>query len=374
MLTVTKDQVAAFLINHHRFQSSSLPHLEAVEDVFRHLRLIQYDPLNPCGRNVDLVLQSRLNSYHVNGFIPWAYKKAQAIDGYDKQLCVLPIEDWGYLHYFIDRMSPVRRQFIQDHREQLNDLLLYIADNGPVPTDILKDGRKVDIGWYDPTSWSKTALESLWRLGEVVSLRQESGRKMYDIPQRVYGYAMPERPSLSDHVSRRLASTGLLPLSGGGTGWLGTGTGRVIGNHVKAMVQSGALSEVSVEGSKTKYVVRLQDRPLLESPLQTTDAVSFLAPLDNFLWDRQLIYDIFGFFYRWEVYTPEHKRTYGYYCLPILKGHSLVGRIEPALFHNSLFIKGLWWEDGGKMDLADLEEPIDKFRRYLKASSVIWSV
>jgi uncharacterized protein YcaQ len=56
--------------------------------------------------------------------------------------------------------------------------------------------------------------------------------------------------------------------------------------------------------------------------------VSFLAPLYNMLWDRKLIKALFGFDYKWEIYTPEGERKYGYYVLPILYGDSFFGRIE----------------------------------------------
>jgi uncharacterized protein YcaQ len=37
---------------------------------------------------------------------------------------------------------------------------------------------------------------------------------------------------------------------------------------------------------------------------------------------------MFGFEYRIEIYTPEPKRVFGYYTLPILHNRNLVGRID----------------------------------------------
>jgi uncharacterized protein YcaQ len=64
------------------------------------------------------------------------------------------------------------------------------------------------------------------------------------------------------------------------------------------------------------------------------------------LWDRKLIKFLFGFEYTWEIYVPESKRKYGYYCLPVLWGDKMVARIE--VINNkktkTLTVKGLWVE------------------------------
>jgi uncharacterized protein YcaQ len=53
-----------------------------------------------------------------------------------------------------------------------------------------------------------------------------------------------------------------------------------------------------------------------------------LSPFDNLLWRRERALALFGFDYRLESYTPEPKRIYGYYSLPILIDGKLVGRLD----------------------------------------------
>ena len=80
-------------------------------------------------------------------------------------------------------------------------------------------------------------------------------------------------------------------------------------------------------------------------------AVTFVAPVDPLVAGRRQLLELFDFEYRWEIFTPEPKRQFGYYVLPILFGDRFVGRIEPRLDKidraaGALRILGLWWEKG----------------------------
>jgi uncharacterized protein YcaQ len=66
------------------------------------------------------------------------------------------------------------------------------------------------------------------------------------------------------------------------------------------------------------------------------------------MWDRKLIETVFGFRYRWEVYTPASKRQFGYYTLPIVYGDGFAGRVEAAadVKGGIMRVKNVWFEDG----------------------------
>jgi uncharacterized protein YcaQ len=127
-----------------------------------------------------------------------------------------------------------------------------------------------------------------------------------------------------------------------------------------ALVEAGEAAAVRVEGQKEPCYAPAADLPLLVDlaadrtpacwrPLGTTteDEVTFLAPLDNVIWDRARTQALFAFEYVWEVYKPAAQRRWGYYTMPILHGDRLVGRLNPRLDRRAgvLTIDGFWLED-----------------------------
>jgi uncharacterized protein YcaQ len=126
-------------------------------------------------------------------------------------------------------------------------------------------------------------------------------------------------------------------------------------------VDRGELIAVMVEGLRGERFVIADELPLLAQARREVDAeaagaeprpgdgdlgCSFLAPLDPIMWDREALGPLYGFDYRWEVYTPAAKRRWGYYVLPILFGDRLVGRIEPRIDRAARVVRilSLGWE------------------------------
>ena len=96
-----------------------------------------------------------------------------------------------------------------------------------------------------------------------------------------------------------------------------------------------------------------KDVPLLQAAVELrgrdnlAKEVSFIAPMDNLLWDLKMISELFGFKYRWEAEIPPPQRMYGFYVLPILFGARFVGRMDP-FYHKDdeyLEIRALYWEE-----------------------------
>jgi uncharacterized protein YcaQ len=103
-----------------------------------------------------------------------------------------------------------------------------------------------------------------------------------------------------------------------------------------------------------------------------TNKISFLAPLDNLLWDRDFVKMVFDFDYKWEVYTPKEKRKYGYYVLPILYKSSFIGRIEFGKHRKGepLQVEHVWLDKTSKSIEKALQKALHSFQTYLGAISL----
>ena len=84
------------------------------------------------------------------------------------------------------------------------------------------------------------------------------------------------------------------------------------------------------------------------------------------MWDRQMLEMLFGFTYRWEVYTPVKKRKYGYYVLPVLYNGQFIARFEaePIRKAEEFIIKNWWWESKVEPNVEIREMIVNEIERF----------
>ena len=85
-IDISLAQARRFLASYH-FAQTNLP------GVFERLGTVQYDPLNPVGRNPDLVLQARVPGYQVDDWQQMAYTDRLIYDAWDKQALLVQMRD-----------------------------------------------------------------------------------------------------------------------------------------------------------------------------------------------------------------------------------------------------------------------------------------
>ncbi len=91
------------------------------------------------------------------------------------------------------------------------------------------------------------------------------------------------------------------------------------------------MAELALEGDRGRWYARAEDLPALAAAGRKrapSRGTTLLAPFDSFLWHRERTKKLYGYDYRIEVYTPGHKRTFGYYALPLFLDGQLIGKAD----------------------------------------------
>lgn len=355
---------------------------------------IQFDPVDVCGKNAELTLQSRVKGFTKQTLYELLYEDRLLVDFPDKNLSIFPIEDWPYFERYrkAAREGGMRFQELPELEEAAKS---YIAENGEVSSDGLP--IEGDIHWHSAIHWSgqwggktnaaRAVLEQLYSTGELVIHHKQGARKVYAlardyVPSRLLEMSDPlpdEFQHLKWRVLRRISAVGLL-WNRPSDAWLNIWglksqeRSRVFGE----LLGEGKILEIKVEGIRNVLYCNAGDLPFINKVLEGDiyqSRCEFLAPLDCFLWDRNLIKELFGFDYRWEIYTPAVKRKYGFYVLPVLYGEQFVGRIEAVVDKKTgvLTVKNIWFEDGVKQTKklsGEIDRCVKRFAKFNECKEI----
>ena len=389
MLTITPDQARQFvllkqgLLGEYRFTGKS-----GAYQYVRQAGCIQYDPVDVCGRNAELTLQSRVKGFTRQMLNDLLYKDRLLVDYSDKELSIWPSEDWP--HFASCRIRSMEHGKSFDRIPELEkEALRHIRENGPVSSDTLPVGGTVF--WHSSMHWSgnwhrespaaRSVLEQLYTDGILLIHHKSGTRKFYDLAEKYLPAELLAAPDpcpdecafLSWRIRRRIGAVGLL-WNRRSDAWLGIRMDTEQRNDAFSRLEKeGSIVPVQAAGLHFPLYLLSEDMPLLDSVLsrqaQLKPRLEFLAPLDPMLWDRKLIEALFEYQYSWEIYTPVSRRKYGYYVLPMLYGDRLIGRIEPKADRRAktLTVQNIWLEPGirrTKKLSAQIDKAIQRLARF----------
>ncbi len=381
-ISVSKHQARKFLLLYHGLSGEfEFRGKEGILAYIKRVGCIQYDPLNVVGINPELVLRSKVEDFEPAMLSELLYEERRLVDYWDKCMSILPVEDWPYL----SRLREHYGAWCRNNEAVAERVRNEIEGRGPLCSGDLDDDEKVDWAW-GPTRLSRAALEAMYHAGRLGIHHKSHTRKYYDLAERL----IPERytaagdPFETDEayyawfVLRRIGSVGLM-WNRPSDAWIGIRglKSRERSEAFATLVREGRIVPVEVEGMQHALYMRNEDMPILERAIaddRPNERASVLAPLDNLMWDRHLIRELFEFEYRWEVYKPAAERKYGYYVLPVVYGDRIVARFDPVKHRKGapLAYHNWWWEDG--IDKEDarmaegLAEGLERFARQLGTS------
>jgi uncharacterized protein len=300
----------------------------AVDD----LNLLQIDSVNVLVRSHYLPLYARLGDYDMRGLDKRCFDNnhRQYFECWAHEASLVPLELHPLMRW---RMERAKRgdgiykhmdKFGKENRAFLKSTLAFIEKHGPTRIREVPGSGKSEGAWW---GWSKgkLALETLFDQGVITTATRQGFERIYDVTERVIPSEIlnSATPSETDTFRTLIAKSAIA---------LGIGTELDLRDYfrlpiaearqaIAENVEAGILRSVSVEGWKQKaYLHRNSLLP------KKTGATALLSPFDPLVWNRERAERLFNFHYRIELYTPEPKRKFGYYVLPLLHQDKLVGR------------------------------------------------
>lgn len=335
----------------------------------RRLGFLQLDSINVVARAQDYTCFARLGGFQ-SAWLGELQAQGKLFEGWTHDASLIAVEHYPHwrLRWRADKPRieghPWWRQLLGPDSERIcGHILERITAEGPLGSADFDHPEKRGPWW----GWKpqKAALDYLWRTGRLAVAGRVNFHKRYDLPERVLpeAHALPE-PDPATHLEWACGSAaeGLVCFtpkemaaywnavdSSAARGWCqaATRTGRLLAVEVESRVG---------ERAQPAFLLADWESRLHRAP-EAPPGLRFLAPFDPVLRDRNRALHRFGFDYRFEAFTPEAKRTYGYYVLPILEGERLIGRLDPKLHRDRglLEVRGLWWEPGIKPTKARLK-------------------
>ena len=368
--------------------------ITGTEQAMRAMEYLQLDPLQIIARSHDITLHSRVLEYTPGLWEELAYQQRTFFD-WGGWLAVRPMDELPHWRVVMrrERDGGSRiRGMASDHAAAIAEMRAVLRERGTVSNRDFAMATRTRTQSYRGRKDSALALYYLWRAGEVMTHHRENFERVYALAETVAPAHLlcesDEAEAARFLIKKDVSFSGLARIGRTSDTFHSSVPFDNAKQLLRAMLADGELIAVQVEGWKAVHYALWSDAealgelgagrvPQAWTPLQTstTDEVVFLAPLDP-VSARGRAKGLFGFDYVWEVYKPEHQRTFGYYTVPILWGDRLVGRFDSKLDRttNTFVILGLWLEDealGTNEAFADaLARGLAHFVTFLGASKL----
>ena len=306
-----------------------------VNRLIERLGVLQIDSVNALVRSHYLPLFSRLGHYapQLLDQSAWSQGRQRTLFEYwGHEASLLPLEMYPLMGW---RMQQARQgqgiygqlaRFGLEQQATIRQVLAAVETQGALGAGSLSTRQERAGPWWD---WSaeKMALEWLFAAGEVTVAGRRGFERLYDLPERVIPEEILQRSSLSEAEAQR----GLLLHAATA---LGVATEKDLRDYFRLtpaesrarlaeLLEDGQLQLCNVQGwRQPAYCLPAPKVP------RKVEASALLSPFDSLIWERSRTERLFDFRYRLEIYTPQHKRVYGYYVLPFLYHERIAARVD----------------------------------------------
>ena len=309
---------------------------EGAAKAVEHLGYVQIDTISVIERAHHHVLWTR-----IPGYTPRHLHEAQAVDRtvfeyWGHAASYLPMKDYRFylpmMKSFYDPKNSWFRGWGEKYGGLLEPVKKRIGEEGPLAARDFEDPRGKKGPWWD---WkpAKAALELLFWRGELMISERRGFERIYDLTERVLPQGTDTRVPDPGELGRFIVNRALAALGIASEreilDYIRVGDRRTVASAVKQMLASAEIVCLEVEGQEGQAYALPEALERASRMRALAPKVRLLSPFDNLVIFRRRLQERFGFDYAFECYVPKHRRSHGYFVLPILFGENFVGRLDP---------------------------------------------
>lgn len=367
-MVLSLDDLRQFTVARNFFRPTSL------KRALHRFGFVQADPIRAPARAQDLILRHRVTNYHAGDL--------------ERRYETLDIEEDVFINYgYVTRslqvlMHPrlksrsgddVSRLWSPAQRKKVALLLDFIRQRGAVhPREVdqhFSHGRVTNY-WGGSSNATTHLLDAMHYRGLLRVIRREKGIRIYRVHEH--------EPGAGDEVEQRARIDALVdmlvriyaPLPGAS-----------LGAYVRRLRYAVPQWQTDLTAALQRARERLtqtkaggvdwywpNDENALVRDSHNNDTVRLLAPFDPLVHDRARFELLWGWIYRFEAYTPRHKRKLGYYAMPLLWRDRVIGWGNVSLKDAELdFEIGYAGSTPRSRQFKrELDEEIDRMRKFLR--------
>lgn len=327
------------------------------------LHVLQIDSVNVFARSHYLPVFSRHGAYDTAKLDAHLWQSGEYTEYWAHEAAFIPIEDRPLFGWRMADFAARYAERISESSAAIDQVRAQLRAGGPQFVRELEQGPREKRGpWWD---WSDTkrAVEMLFATGEVASIGRERFERRYALAEEMLPAEALRTVSRADAqrelIAQAARSLGVATLADlADYHRLKTGEARTA---VQSLEEAGTLIPVTVQSWVDSKGAPLPSWVHAEAKLPARLAPdALLTPFDPVVWFRPRAERLFNFHYRIEIYTPKEKRQFGYYCLPLMVGGKLAGRIDLKADRSAreLLVQAAWQEQGASARTAEAAQAL----------------
>jgi len=330
---LSTDTLRRLALSHQGLTSSNLANgISGTQKVIEHLGYVQIDTISVVERAHHHVLWNRVENYE-QSYLNKLVQQQHIFEYWYHAAAYLPMQDYRYT---LPQKEIVRngkhRYFNHGDKKLMHEILTQVRTEGKICLRNIDQQYKKQSGSWWNTSLARRSIEQLFMQGDLVICERIGMEKMYDLTERyISSHLDLSMPTLNEYAlylfTTTLRSHGvftfkqLLHLKVGKE--IREAMQKVVDQHIEL----GSIIKVKDE-NRRDYYVNIHSLEAIEKQSRSPLRVKILSPFDNLVIHRDRLNSLFQFDYRLECYVPASKRVFGYFCLPILYGEQVIGRID----------------------------------------------